>query len=122
MATWKDIDLSFMLQGNSTAVNCRTKEGFNALAQAIYRRFPVYKEQLQEYVKFYKEYNNGEGMALCVELIGRNRLSLGYCTAEWYKENRYEVIELSDITCRTKDLGIFDTGHIDMNAALAALF
>lgn len=122
MATWRDIDLSFMAHGDSIAVNCRTKEGFSALAQAIYRRFPAYKEPLQDYVRFYKEYNNGKGMALRVKLIGRNRLSLGYCTAEWYKENKYEVIELSDITCRTKDLGVFDTGHMDINAALAALF
>lgn len=122
MATWRDIDLSFMHHGDRTAINCRTKEGFRSLAQAIYRRFPAYKEQLDDYVKFYKEYNNGEGMALRVNLIGRNRLSLGYCNAEWYESNGYKVIELCDITHRVKDLGVLDTGYIDMNAALAALF
>ena len=122
MATWRDIDLSFMLQEDQTAINCRTKEGFRSLAQAIYRRFPAYKEQLDDYVKLYKEYNNGEGMALRAKLIGRNRLSLGYCNAEWYKSNGYKVIELCDITHGVKDLGALDTGHIDMNAALAALF
>ena len=122
MATWRDIDLSFMLQEDRTPINCRTKEGFRSLAQAIYRRFPAYKEQLDDYVKFYKEYNNGEGMALRAELIGRNRLSLGYCNAEWYEANGYKVIELCDITHGVKDLGALDTGYIDMNAALAALF
>lgn len=122
MATWKDIDLSFVENGDSTVINCRTKEGISALAQAICNRYPEYKGQLQDYVKFYQEYNDGNGMALRVRLVGKNRLSLGYCTAEWYKENYYKVIELSDITCKAKDLGDINTGHMNINAALAALF
>lgn len=122
MATWKDIDLSFLEEEN-VVVNCRTKEGFSSLVTAICKEHPDSKDQLTDFLKIFgDDYNDESGMAIRLRAIRNGKLYFGHCDAEWYKARGYKVIELCDITCKAKDLGALDTGYIDMNAALAALF
>lgn len=121
MATWKDIDLSFMREFG-TVVNCRTKEGLRALTTAIGNNYPDYRSLFDEKYSCWDYQHDDRGLSIRAELFEDGSISSGHCNASWYEENGYKIIELSDITCRTKDLGVFDTGYIDMNAALAALF
>lgn len=122
MATWKDIDLGFLEEEN-VVVNCRTKEGLSSLVTAIYKQYPDSKDQLNDILKMFNgDYNYGNGMAIRLLTIRNGKLYFGYCDADWYKIKGYKVIELCDITHKAKDLGALDTGHMDVNAALAALF
>ena len=122
MATWKDIDLSFLEEKN-VAVNCRTREGLLSLITAICKEYPGNDDRLSGYSKVFEDYrDNGTGVAIRLRAIRDGKLYLGHCDAEWYELKGYKVIELCDITCKAKDLGSIDTGHMDMNAALSALF
>ena len=122
MATWKDIDLGFLEEEN-VVVNCRTKEGLSSLVTAICKVHPDAEDQLRGFLKIFgDDYNEGNGMAIRLRTIRNGKLYFGYCDADWYKIKGYNVIELCDITGKAKDLGALDTGHMDVNAALAALF
>ncbi len=122
MATWKDIDLSFLEEEN-VVVNCRTKEGLSSLVTAICKVHPDAEGQLRGFLEIFgDDYNEGNGMAIRLRAIRNSKLYFGHCDADWYKIKGYKVIELCDITCKAKDLGVLDTGYMDVNAALAALF
>lgn len=122
MATWKDIDLGFLEEEN-VVVNCRTKEGLSSLVTAICKEYPDSADHLYDYLEIFDDgYNDERGMGIRLRAIHNGKLYFGYCDAEWYEAKGYKVIELCDITCKAKDLGTLDTGHMDVNAALAALF
>lgn len=121
MATWKDVNLDFMHEGR-VAVNCRTKEGLRALTKAIVEMYPKYKIVFETKYQLWEGDRDDEGMAIRAELCEDGTIDYGHCYASWYRGNGYKVIELSDITYKAKDLGALNTGYMDVNAALAALF
>lgn len=122
MATWKDIDLSFLEEKN-VAVVCRTKEGLSSLVAAICKEHPDSENQLRDYINVdMSQYEEIGGFAIRLRAVRDNKLYFGHCDADWYRLKGYKIIELCDITCKARDLGVLDTGHMDINVALAALF
>ena len=121
MATWKDINLDFMHE-KDVVVNCRTKEGLRALTKAIGEAYPRYRPTFQTKYELWERDHDDEGMTIRAELCEDGTINYGHCFAWWYREEGYKVLELCDITHTAKDLGALNTGYMDINAALAALF
>lgn len=116
----KEIDLGFMKQGR-IAVNCKTRSDFYALCMAIGDKYPEYKNTFMARAASWEYQCDDEGLALRAMLYNDGRIGCGYCQAEWYRSNNYKVIQFEDI-CYSRDYGDFNSGFVDIDAAIAALF
>ena len=115
-----NIDLSFMKR-RRIAINCRTEEELKILTDAIIKEYPKYDHVFRTKYGCWKNDHNDEGLSIRAHVLPSGNIDYGHCTATYYRNNGYKVIEFITI-CRQLDLGKIESGYLSAADAFAALF
>lgn len=114
------VDLSFMKE-ERVAVNCRTEKDLKILTDAIAEQYPQYSQILQVKYRCWAHDHDDEGMAIRAKLFLDGNIDYGHCTATYYRNRGYKVLEFSSIS-KQLDYGQIETCFSNAEEALAALF
>ena len=115
-----DVDLSFMKKGR-IAINCRTEEELKMLTDAIIEEYPKYKHIFRVKYGCWKHDHNDEGLSIRAQVLPSGDIDYGHCTATYYRNNGYKVIEFITI-CKQLDFGQFEYDYLSAADVFAALF
>lgn len=96
MKTYPYVDLSRMLATPKCAVMCRTEEEAEIFWYNAQTQFSEYFQWgLEGTLGSWGNYKDRTGFTL---MAGSNRVDrMSYCREEWFAENGYELVELSDL-------------------------
>ena len=115
-----DVDLSFMKE-HRIAINCRTEEELKMLTDAIIKDYPKYEHVFRTKYGCWQHDHNDDGMSIRAQVLPSGDIDYGHCTATYYQNNGYKVVEFITI-CRQLDFGQIESDYMSAADVFAALF
>lgn len=104
---------------------CRTKEELHSLGEVATEMYPLYRAEIEKRIQIGERYLelDVENPHVCIRLEGyrSGNLSIGHSQVNYYKEEGYNVVYVSNILY-ANDLGDFDSGYASQDDAICLLF